>query len=59
MLELQNISYNVDDEGKDKGILKNVSLKLDDDKFYAKNILINYMLFLIKFAPKLLILNLY
>ncbi|MBP5532982.1 MAG: ATP-binding cassette domain-containing protein [Lachnospiraceae bacterium] len=35
MLELQNISYNVDDEGKDKGILKNVSLKLDDDKFYV------------------------
>ena len=35
MLELQDISYNVDDEGKDKGILKNVSLKLDDDKFYV------------------------
>ena len=35
MLELQNISYIVDDEGKDKDILKNVSLKLDDDKFYV------------------------
>lgn len=35
MLELQDISYNVDNEGKDKGILKNVSLKLDDDKFYV------------------------
>ena len=35
MLELQNISYNVDDAGKDKGILKNVSLKLGDDKFFV------------------------
>ncbi|MBR4778052.1 MAG: ATP-binding cassette domain-containing protein [Lachnospiraceae bacterium] len=35
MLELQNISYIVDDEGKDKDILKNVSLKLDDDKFFV------------------------
>ncbi|MBR4144820.1 MAG: ATP-binding cassette domain-containing protein [Lachnospiraceae bacterium] len=35
MLELQNISYIVDDEGTDKDILKNVSLKLDDDKFFV------------------------
>ena len=35
MLELQNICYIVDDEGKDKDILKNVSLKLDDDKFFV------------------------
>ena len=35
MLELQNISYIVDDEGKDKDILKNLSLKLDDDKFFV------------------------
>jgi len=35
MLELQNISYIVDDEGKDKDILKDVSLKLDDDKFFV------------------------
>lgn len=35
MLELQNISYIVDDEGKYKDILKNVSLKLDDDKFFV------------------------
>ena len=35
MLELQNISYHVDDEGKNKGILKNVSLKLDDNKFFV------------------------
>ena len=35
MLELQNISYIVDDEGKDKDIIKDVSLKLDDDKFFV------------------------
>ena len=35
MLELQNISYIVDDEGKGKDILKNVSLKLDDNKFFV------------------------
>lgn len=35
MLELINVSYNVDDEGKNKGIVKNVSLKLEDNKFYV------------------------
>ena len=35
MLELKNISYNVDDEGKDKEILKNVNLTLSDDKFFV------------------------
>ena len=35
MLELRNISYNVNDEGTDKEILKNVSLKLSDDKFFV------------------------
>ncbi len=30
MLELQNISYLVEDEAKEKGILKNVSFKIDD-----------------------------
>ena len=35
MLELQNICYNVDDEGKNKEILKNVSMKLEDDKFFV------------------------
>ena len=35
MLELQDICYNVDHEGKDKEIIKNVSMKLDDDKFFV------------------------
>ena len=29
MLELQNISYQVDEEGKDKEIIKDISLKID------------------------------
>ena len=29
MLELQNISYLVDEEGKDKEIIKDISLKID------------------------------
>ncbi len=33
MLELQNISFEVDDNSKTKGILKNISLTLDDNKF--------------------------
>ena len=32
MLELKNISFNVDDEGTDKEIIKNVSLTIPDDK---------------------------
>jgi Fe-S cluster assembly ATP-binding protein len=35
MLELRNISYNVEDEGKNIGIVKNVSLVLPDDKFFV------------------------
>ena len=35
MLELQNISYTVNDEGKDKEIIQNVSLKIEDDMFYV------------------------
>ena len=35
MLELQNICYNVDDEGKNKEILKDVSMKLEDNKFFV------------------------
>lgn len=35
MLELRNISYNVDDEGQDKEILKNVNITLSDDKFFV------------------------
>ena len=33
MLELQNISFEVDDNSKTKGILKDISLTLDDNKF--------------------------
>ncbi len=33
MLELQNISFEVSDNSKTKGILKNISLTLDDNKF--------------------------
>ncbi len=32
MLELKNISFNVNDEGKDKEIISDVSLKIDDDR---------------------------
>ncbi|MCR5684738.1 MAG: ATP-binding cassette domain-containing protein [Lachnospiraceae bacterium] len=35
MLELKNISYTVDDNGKDKEIIRDVSLKLEDDRFYV------------------------
>ena len=35
MLELQNISYTVTDDGKNKEIIRDVSLKLEDDKFYV------------------------
>jgi len=35
MLELKNISYRVNDDGKDKDIIRDVSLKLDDDRFYV------------------------
>ena len=33
MLELKNISFRVQDDAKEKGILKNVSFTLPDDKF--------------------------
>ena len=33
MLELQNISFDVDENSKTKGILKNISLTLEDNKF--------------------------
>ena len=35
MLELQNISYTVSDDGKDKEIIRDVSLTLQDDRFYV------------------------
>lgn len=35
MLELQNISFDVDENDRTKGILKNISLKLEDNKFYV------------------------
>ncbi len=35
MLELQNISYTVSDDGKNKEIIKDVTLTLEDDKFYV------------------------
>ena len=35
MLELKNLCYEVDDEGKNIGIVKNVSLVLPDDKFFV------------------------
>lgn len=35
MLELQNVSFNVEEEGKEKTIIKNISLTLDDNKFYV------------------------
>ena len=31
MLELQNVSYQVTEDSKEKGILKNISLKIDED----------------------------
>lgn len=33
MLELRNISFDVDENSKTKGILKNINLKLEDNKF--------------------------
>lgn len=35
MLELRNVSFQVSEESKEKGILKNVSFTLDDNKFIA------------------------
>ncbi len=35
MLELRNVSYNVPEGGNEKGILKDVSIKIDDKKFLA------------------------
>ena len=35
MLELQNICYNVEDEGTNKEILKDISLTLENDKFFV------------------------
>ncbi len=35
MLELQNVSYEVEAESSTKGILKDINLKLDDNKFVA------------------------
>ena len=35
MLELQNISYTVNDDGNDKEIIRDVSLQLSDDRFYV------------------------
>ncbi len=32
MLELKNISFNVSEDGKDKEIIRDISLKIDDDK---------------------------
>ncbi len=33
MLELQNVSFHVDDDGQDKEIIRNVSFTIPDDKF--------------------------
>ena len=33
MLELRNISFDVDENSKTKGILKNINLTLEDNKF--------------------------
>ena len=35
MLELKNISFQVDAEGKDKEIIRNISLTIPDDKVTA------------------------
>ncbi|MCQ2495403.1 MAG: ATP-binding cassette domain-containing protein [Lachnospiraceae bacterium] len=35
MLEIQNLCYSVDNEGSRKDIIKNVSLTLEDNKFYV------------------------
>lgn len=35
MLEIQNLYYSVEDEGKTKNIINNLSLKLEDNKFYV------------------------
>lgn len=35
MLELRNVSFSVDEEERQKGILKNVNLTIDDKKFIA------------------------
>lgn len=35
MLELRDISYSVEDDSQSKDILKNISLTLEDDKFYV------------------------
>ncbi len=35
MLTLKNISFSVKENGKRKDILKNISLEIDDDKFYV------------------------
>ena len=35
MLELKNISFSVEENGKTKEILKDVSLTIDDNKFVA------------------------
>ena len=35
MLELKNICFSIKEKGKVKEILKNINLKIDDDKFYV------------------------
>lgn len=35
MLELKNVSFNVSDGSGDKGILRDISVKIDDRKFFA------------------------
>ena len=35
MLELKNVSFQVSEESKEKGILKDVSFTLEDNKFVA------------------------
>ena len=35
MLELKNISFSVEENGKIKDILKNITLTIDDKKFVA------------------------
>ena len=35
MLELQNVCFSVKEKGKVKDILKNINLKIDEDKFFV------------------------
>ena len=38
MLELRNVSFEVQTEGTDKAIVKDVSFKIEDNKFVVRGI---------------------